>query len=144
MWPFQSMSITPGALANFKKHAESTKEVCGVMIGARDNYTATVDEIHIIANISKYPEIEFLMSPSDFIEAIQKTSMWDKENPRLKDYVGIIHSHPRDHAFPSIRDWHSAKQHELVYGGYVIYSPRFGELNAFYWNGHEFRQVGLP
>lgn len=144
MWAFQILSLNKEAILDFQNYAQTENEVCGLMVGRRDNYTATVTNIYKITNISQHPEDSFVMDPTEFLDAIMNTEMWDKDDPKLPDFVGIIHSHPKSHAFPSTADWYHAKTNDLLHGGYVIYSPLYDELNAFYWNGHEFKQVGLP
>jgi proteasome lid subunit RPN8/RPN11 len=133
----QLLSISKSEIEKFKKEANASggAEVCAVMVGRFGSFSGQVDEIRMVHNAAPDIEAGFIMDPQQYLDAILDTDLYEPGN--TIQYVGIIHSHYFDRAYPSIADWNGAV-HGLVRAPYLIYSVVHEELNAFYWNTREF------
>ena len=136
------LSISKEVLNPFEHLAgQATDELCGVLVGRQGHFRGVVDEIRLIKNIHATSRKAFLMDPQDFLTAIEDTSLYTATPEH--QFLGIIHSHPVDYAFPSITDWAAAEGHGLYFGPYLIYSPAYETLNGFFWDGKQFLRIDV-
>ena len=140
--PIQILSIPETLRLKFQLEANGSggDEVCAVLTGKAENFSGQVDEVRMIHNIAEKAERGFIMDPKQFLEAVMDTNLY--EMPYKTQYMGIVHSHYFDRAFPSIADWSGAIS-GLYHGPYLIYSVIHEEWNGFYWNGNEFLKMEL-
>lgn len=137
----QFLSICKPELLKFKKEANASggAEVCGVMVGEFGDFSCKVEEIRMIRNAAAKVDRAFMMDPQEYLDAILDTDLYDTEHYKT-EYLGIIHSHYFDRAYPSIADWNGAVN-GLSRSSYLIYSVIHEELNAFYWTTKEFMEL---
>jgi proteasome lid subunit RPN8/RPN11 len=140
--PIQILSVPKDIRDKFRIEANGSggDEVCAVMTGKVNNFSGQIEEVRLIRNIAKDMEAGFVMDPKQFLEAVMDTDLYD--SVFSTQYMGIIHSHYFDHAYPSIVDWEGAVG-GLYHGPYLIYSVIHEEWNGFYWNGNEFLKMEL-
>ena len=138
----QFLSVSTSIFNKFRIEANSSggAEVCAVMVGKSGSFSGQVEEIRMIRNAAKEAERGFIMDPQEFHDDIIDTTLYDDVGDT--QYLGIIHSHYFDRAFPSIADWVGAVG-GLYHGPYLIYSVIHEELHGFYWNGKEFVKMEL-
>ncbi len=106
-----------------------TKEVCGFLLGKKSDSVWECDEFIPLTNISDSQEVHYIPEPNEMFKALNKTTHMDSQAD--KDLVGVFHTHPHHRAQPSITDLTGAGYQ----GFYFIYSPKYNELNAFYYDG---------
>jgi len=107
-----------------------TKEVCGFLLGKRNEEGSwECDEFKPLTNISESQEVHYIPDPNEMFSALTETTHMNKD--ANKDLVGVYHTHPHHAATPSITDLSGAGYR----GFYLIYSPKFKKLNAFYYDG---------
>jgi proteasome lid subunit RPN8/RPN11 len=137
----QMLSIPQTEYAKFVKVANASggNEVCGVLVGQWGMLSSTAKEIRMIRNAAERVDRAFIMDPQEYLNAILDTDLYERIEYKTQ-YLGIIHSHYFDRAFPSIADWNGALG-GVPHGPYLIYSVIHEELNAFYWNGKEFLRL---
>jgi proteasome lid subunit RPN8/RPN11 len=137
-----SLGLPKTVSASFEQRAKQTNdELCGILVGTFGNFSGVVTEIRVVKNIHATPRKAFLMDPQEFLNAIEDTSLYTA-TPK-QQFLGIIHSHPIDYAFPSITDWAAAEGHGLYFGPYLIYSPVYEKLNGFFWDGRQFLRIDV-
>lgn len=137
-----ALSISKKVLNPFELLARQTNdELCGVLVGWKGTFSGVVHEIRLIKNIHATPRKAFLMDPQDFLAAIEDTSLYTATPEQ--QFLGIIHSHPIDYAFPSMADWAAAEGHGLYISPYLIYSPAYETLNGFFWDGKQFLRIDV-
>lgn len=116
------------------EHALSrpSQEVCGLLGGRREQASS----YYPVKNAAPEPARRYLMEPAEQIAAMK--DMRD----RGETLVGIFHSHTDTPARPSPTDLALAYYPDTVY---LILSLQSAppELNAFYFDGGQFRQVSI-
>ena len=109
-----------------------SKEVCGFLLGRKDNESSWVcNEFRPLTNISDHKAVHYIPEPNEMFKALNETTLMNKE--ATKDLVGVFHTHPHHEARPSVTDLEGAGYQ----GFYMIYSPKYNELNTFYYDGGE-------
>ncbi len=117
----------------------SSKEVCGALVGYAGQSTYTCDQFTALTNISKKDQgVHYIPDPNEFFNVLSTTKQFDKTN--LKDLVGIFHTHPNHLPIPSHTDINGAGYK----GIYLIYSPKYNQLNGFYYDGDESEREFIP
>jgi proteasome lid subunit RPN8/RPN11 len=117
-------------------------EVCGLLLGKSiTNFIVKKFEVYNIwpiRNISDAnPQWFYNMHPDDLFQAVKNTTMFGAAD---LDLCGVIHSHPNDKPIPSQMDINRARDagYKIVY---VIYSPMYDTIAAWYWNGDMFEEI---
>lgn len=106
-------------------------EVCGALLGTKlsgNNWLC--DEFVPVTNVSPMPGVHYIPDPNEFLNNVLKRTT-HFSNDAEKDLIGIFHTHPNSPPRPSIIDIQEAS----YLGAYIIYSPRFKEMNTFYSDG---------
>lgn len=133
-------------------HGNSSQfdEVCGVGIGNKNNNIwkildfITVDNVvkkeefaNLRKNLNISPRTDYIPHPMQFINILRKTKHFDTNNK--KELVMLFHTHPKNHAIPSLKDVQGAGYNAV----YVIFSPRYQEISFNLNNGitQEFSNV---
>jgi len=110
----------------------SSQEVCGALVGYAGQNTYTCHEFKKLSNVSNEDKSgHYIPDPNEFFAVISQTSHFNHRNK--KDLVGIFHTHPHSLPIPSQTDINGAG----YAGVYLIYSPKYDQLNAFYYDGDE-------
>ena len=116
------------------EHARSrpAQEVCGLLGGRREQMSS----YYPVTNIAPEPARRYLMQPAEQIAAMKTM------RNRGETLAGIFHSHTDAPAQPSPTDLAMAYYPDTVY---LILSLQSSPpaLNAFYFDGGEFRQVTI-
>ena len=94
-----------------------------------------------LTNISPNPEVHYIPEPNEWFKLLQQTSFLNK-NAKY-DLIGIFHTHPHHHPIASHTDINEAGYE----GVYWIYSPKYKENRAYYYDGSdtnkEFKEITL-
>ena len=112
------------------------KEVCGLLLGNKFSVNGALnsadwlcDEFRPLTNVSDNKEVHYIPEPTELFKALKDTTHMTKG--ATKDLVGVFHTHPHHEAKPSITDLTGAG----YMGFYIIYSPKYNQFNAFYYDG---------
>ena len=115
------LSIPRGILEEMVKAARSSEiEVCGLLLGRREDEAFSVQEARFITNRLNSPT-EFEMEPVEMAEAI------DEAEEKGLEVVGIFHSHLKCPPRPSGRDLEGMELWPVVW---LIVTPK-GEMMAW-------------
>ena len=116
-----------------------SQEVCGALVGYSNQSVYTCDEFKKLSNVSEMDQgVHYTPDPNEFFGVISKTAHFDKANK--KELVGIFHTHPHHLPIPSATDINGAGYK----GVYLIYSPKYDKLNAYYYDGNEVHKEFIP
>jgi proteasome lid subunit RPN8/RPN11 len=118
---------------------ESPDEICGAFVGhIRHNAIANVTDIIFIKNISpRSPKWNFNMDPQGYHDVLTKTKVLDETSDL--EFLGIFHSHPLSHPYPSSYDKKAAEDGNAPEGAYAIFSGTLRFLNVMYLENKEFK-----
>lgn len=116
-----------------------SQEVCGALIGISDQSSYTCTDFIKLTNVSTEDQgHNYVPDPNEFFNVLKTTTHFSQKNTR--QLVGIFHTHPHHLPIPSITDIEGAG-----YAGiYIIYSPKYTKLNAFYYDGNETHRAFQP
>ena len=127
------LSIPRGILEEMVKAATSSEiEVCGLLLGRREDEAFSVQEARFITNRLNSPT-EFEMEPVEMAEAI------DEAEEKGLEVVGIFHSHLKCPPRPSGRDLKGMELWPVVwlivdekgdYGAYILREGRVEEVEV--------------
>jgi len=79
------------------------KEVCGLLLGKKENNNWIVEDFYQITNITNGLEIiDYQMNPQEVMNVLKNTTKFNKKAD--KELVGIWHTHPNGVAVPSYID----------------------------------------
>ena len=136
------LGLSKALITKFITEANNSggEEACAVLVGSSGNFSAVVEDIRIIKNISDNKLVGFMMDPGEFLNSVMDTNLFSAD--WKTSYLGIIHSHYYDRPYPSITDWYGAVN-GLYHGPYLIYSVKYDQTLGFYWNGNEFLKMEL-
>ena len=111
-------------------NSSPSREVCGVLLGTKISNTIWLcDEFVQVTNVSSMLRVHYIPDPNEFLNVLKRTTHFS--NDAEKDLIGIFHTHPYSPPNPSIIDIMEAS----YLGAYIIYSPKFKEMNTFYCDG---------
>jgi len=124
-------------------HESPDDEIIFVGIGDREEASWKVTEAFQIKNDSMEEEgiktsAFYVGAADDFIKVMMKTRHFNSK--AKKDLTMIFHTHPHGASRPSGIDLGRAQFRSI----YVIYSPRFKTMNAYFWDGDESKRVWNP
>ena len=105
-------------------------EVCGALLGQKTDDAWKCDEFVPMTNVSTQNKgSHYVPDPNEFFQVIRRTTHMTPNAD--KDLVGIFHTHPNNLANPSVTDVMGAGYE----GIYIIHSPKYNEVKAYYYNG---------
>ena len=128
-----TLRLTKKLVNELKVYGDSSpaNEVCGALLGNK-NSTDTWDctEFTPLTNVTNSnKEVHYIPDPNEFFQTISRTTHMNKN--AKQDLVGIFHTHPHHRPIPSHTDIHGAGYE----GVYIIYSPKYKSMEAYYYNG---------
>jgi desampylase len=125
------MEITREVYAKLVSYGNSSPvEVCGALLGKKNGGSWACDEFVPMTNVSTLDKgSHYVPDPNEFFQVIKRTTHMTSDAE--KDLVGIFHTHPNNRATPSITDVMGAGYE----GIYIIHSPKYLEVKAYYYNG---------
>lgn len=125
------VSITDAVRAAIEEHARRAHpaECCGLLSGN----SGVITDIHPLRNDADRPETRYFATPEDLFAAMRRI----RESNRV--LLGIYHSHPRTHAYPSASDVEMAFYPEAFY--FIISLEPKIELRAFRIEGSRIENV---
>ncbi len=127
------LGISPETYQELVKHGEDSPvhEVCGALLGTKtDEDYWECDEFVPLTNVNREtPEINYMPDPNELFQVLNRTTHMNDDAD--KDLIGIFHTHPHHEPRPSITDLNGAGYQ----GFYLIYSPKFEKMGAYFYAG---------
>ena len=116
-------------------------EICGALLGSQTSKEKIIKKYKPLTNISERPSVHYIPDPNEWVKVLQQTSKLNK-NAKY-DLIGIFHTHPNHQPIASHTDIYEAGYE----GVYWIYSPKYKESKAYYYDGDEdnrlFKEITL-
>ena len=106
-------------------------ECCGLLSGRN----GVITDIHPLRNDADRPETRYFATPEDLFAAMRRIR---ESNQTL---LGIYHSHPRTHAYPSASDVEMAFYPEALY--FIISLEPEIDLRAFRIEGFKIEEIQI-
>jgi [CysO sulfur-carrier protein]-S-L-cysteine hydrolase len=106
-------------------------ECCGLLSGRN----GVITDIHPLRNDADRPETRYFATPEDLFAAMRRIR---ESNQTL---LGIYHSHPRTHAYPSASDVEMAFYPEALY--FIISLEPEIDLRAFRIEGFKIEEIEI-
>ena len=119
----QKIILTKSQQQLLSNHAdnETPNESCAILFGKEDEKEIKVEKIFLTKNIEKSP-VNFTISAEQRLEA-------DKMERELElKIIGIFHSHPDSHAYPSSTDKKFMELNPVIW---IIFSGTSRDFKAY-------------
>jgi proteasome lid subunit RPN8/RPN11 len=119
----QKIILTKSQQQLLSNHAdnETPNESCAILFGKEDEKEIKVEKIFLTKNIEKSP-VNFTISAEQRLEA-------DKMEKELDlKIIGIFHSHPDSHAYPSSTDKKFMELNPVIW---IIFSGTSRDFKAY-------------
>ncbi len=119
----QKIILTKSQQQLLSNHADNERpnESCAILFGTEDEKEIKVEKIFLTKNIEKSP-VNFTISAEQRLEA-------DKMERELElKIIGIFHSHPDSHAYPSSTDKKFMELNPVIW---IIFSGTSRDFKAY-------------
>lgn len=103
-------------------------EICCVLLGKPYKKTYQIDAHIAVRNVAADPLQDYILDPRKMGEIYNTTYPFNPKVGKDRRFVGVFHTHPQNHAYPSQKDIEGAQGGNI----YLIFSPKYKELNAFW------------
>lgn len=117
--------ITDNLLTVLRKKGAASVELPHILLGKKYPTSIFIDKLIPLINISPTPKKEYIPEPTDFLQALNRTTLLNPESE--DDFIGIFHNHPKGPAMPSTLDVLGSRWN----GIYIIYSRENDNFNFF-------------
>lgn len=103
-------------------------EICHVLLGKPYKKTYQIDTHIPVKNTAPDPLKDYTLDPRKMGEIYNTTYPFNPVVAKDRRFVGVFHTHPQNHAYPSQKDIDGAQGGHI----YLIFSPMYKEFNSFW------------